>query len=329
MLATILLASSLAFSFDPPVEPLRRDHGPGTSGGGLLTRSAETLAPNAVTASLRLDYTQFERLSSSDIRSKTFKVYGDHAHFDAVRWTLLETITLAVGAMEDLELSISFGYYRANDLREGHIHGDGSYGFHEFGDISGSTDTWIEAKGRLFKGPEGQFAILGGIKLPFGDDDEIGEDGTRNAPLEASLQPGSGAFDAMVGVAYSRWLSEQATLDASATFTVRTEEDDYKIGNMFLFGVAAAYRLTEDAQAYPRTTVFLELIVRHLLPNLEDGVQVENSGGTAVFAGPGVRVGFSERVSADLSVQVPVVQDLYDEQQETDFKVSTGITVSF
>jgi hypothetical protein len=33
----------------------------------------------------------------------------------------------------------------------------------------------------------------------------------------------------MLGVAYSRWLSERLTLDASAQYTRRTREDDFKV----------------------------------------------------------------------------------------------------
>jgi hypothetical protein len=327
MLSLLIAVSLAAFPFDPP--GARKDHGPGTSGGGLNTRSAETLKPNAFSATMRLDFTGFERLSNDDIFELTNGVEGDHAHFDAVRWTMLETVELAFGAAEDFEVGMSFGYYRANDVREGHLHEDGSYGFHEFGDISGATDLWISAKGRVSRGPEGQFAVFGGVKLPTGDDDETDEGGTRNSTLEPSLQPGSGTFDLMAGVAYSRWLSEQLTIDASASYTWRSEEDDFKIGDLILVGVAAAYRLTDDAQAFPRVSVFAEAALRHLFENEEDGEEVSNSGGTVLFLGPGIRVGLSERFTWQLGVYFPVVQELNEPQQWTYYKVSTGITLSF
>lgn len=329
MLATLMLLASTALPPDTPAESVRKDHGPGTSGGGLNTRSAETLKPNAFSATMRLDFTRFERLSNDDIEELTRGVSGDHAHFDAVRWSMLETLELAFGAVEDFEVGFSFGYYRANDVREGHLHEDGTYGFHDFGDISGATDTWISAKGRLSKGPGGQFAVFGGVKLPTGDDDETNEGGAGNATLEPSLQPGSGTFDLQIGAAYSRWLTEHITLDASASYTWRSEEDDFKIGDLILVGVAAAYRLTEDAGVFPRTSVFAELALRHLFENEEHGEEVSNSGGTVLFAGPGVRVGLSDRFSWDLALQLPVVQELNEPQQWTLHKVSTGITLSF
>ncbi|MBI4566256.1 MAG: transporter [Planctomycetes bacterium] len=324
----LYLLSCPAVSNDPPFSSVRKDHGPGTSGGGLLTQSGAVLKLGAVSLSVRLDYTLFERLSETQIRDRTFKVSGDHVHFDAARWTLLESIDVAVGVAEDLQLGFAFGYYRANDLREGHLHGDGSYGFHDFADVSGMTDQWINAKWRALKGPEGSFALFAGVKLPFGDDDEVGEDGTRNEPLEPSLQPGSGAFDVALGTAYSRWLSENVTLDTSVSYTYRTEEDHFKIGDLVLFGIAVAHRFTENVRTFPQPSVFLEANVRHLFRNEEDGERVRNSGGTALFLSPGFRFGFSERASLTLSVQIPVVQALHDKQQETLLKVAMGVTVS-
>lgn len=320
---------SLAIALSLCCVPAWRDHGPGTSGGGLTTVSGETLRPGAVSLSVRMDYTQFERLSSSDIQERTLKVSGDHAHFDAVRWSLLETFEVAFGAGEGLQLAWSFGYYRGDDLREGHIHADGSYGFHELGDVSGMTDPWFTAKGRLLKGPEGSLAVFGGVKFPFGEDDEVGQDGSGNAPLEASLQPGSGTFDAQLGAAYSRWLAENLTLDASVSYTLRTREDQFKIGDLVLLGAALAWRFTETVRDFPQPSLFLEAHVRHLFRNEEDGERIRNSGGTVLFLGPGFRLGFSERVSWTIALQVPVVQALHDEQQETLFKVSTGVTLTF
>ncbi len=305
------------------------DHGPGTSGGGLSTQSGETLLPGKLTLSWRQDYTQYERLSSDDIQKRTYKVHGDHAHFDALRWSLLETIEFGYGLSEDLQFGYSLGYYKGNDLREGHLHADGSYGYHEYGDVSGMTDHWLTLKKRVLKGENGHLAVLGGVKFPFGDDDEIGEDGTRNAPLEASMQPGSGTFDLMLGAAYSRYLGTQVSFDTSLSYTYRTKEDDYKIGDLILYGAALAYRFSENVRDVPSISAFLEMNVRHLLRNREDGETVHNSGGTTLFLAPGARVAFTESTSFSLAVQIPVVQHLHDEQQETLFKVMAAFTLTF
>lgn len=301
------------------------DHGPGTTGGSLSTESGETLRRGSLSLTFRLDFTYFEHLSSADIEAKTAKVKGDDKHFDALRSSLLETVEIAYGVTEDFQIGFSFGYYRGDDLREGHL--EAGFELHEHGDVSGMTDQWITAKLRLFKGPGGHFSVLGGIKLPFGEDDEVGEDEAGNEPLEAPLQPGSGAFDGRVGVAFSRWLTERMTLDTSLQYTLRTEEEEMKIGDLISFGIAVAYRLTEEVDTFPQVGVFIEANVRHLFRNVEEGEEVRNSGGTALFFSPGARLRISEKASISLAVQVPVVQELHDEQQKTSWKVVVGVSL--
>jgi hypothetical protein len=310
-------------------EPPARDHGPGTAGGGLATQSGETLKPGAFALSFRYDYTEFERVSTSEIQTRTQKVGGDHPHFDAVKWSVLQTVELAYGAGEDIQIGYSFGTYRADDVREGHIEANGSYELHRFGDVTGMTDPWVTAKVRFMKGADGHLSVLAGVKFPFGDDDEVDEGGSGNSTLEPALQPGSGAFDFMLGAAYSRYLSERITLDASAQVTRRTEDDEFKIGDLGLLGLAVAYRFTESVQQFPQASLFLEANVRHLTRNREGAHEVENSGGTVLFVSPGLRVGLSERATVTLSPQIPAVQDLNDEQQETRFKVAFAISLTF
>jgi len=325
-----LFALLLYLNPDPDPTMFKRDHGPGTSGGGLTTISGEVLRPNVLTVDFRIDYTQFQHLTESQIQDRTFQVGNpEHAHFDAARNSALETFSLAYGVAEGIQLGFSFGYYLGNDVREGHLHGDGSYGFHKFGDITGMTDHWITSKFQLMKNESGSLAGVAGIKLPFGDDDEVSQNSTNNAPLEASLQPGSGAVDFLLGVAYSRYLTSEITLDASVAYTLRTEANNFKIGDLISVGVATAYRFTESVQVFPQPSVFLELNVRHLFKNWEDGEYVINSGGTALFVSPGFRIAFSERVAWTIAIQIPVVQALNDEQQKTLFKVSTGFTFTF
>jgi hypothetical protein len=317
------LLAFLALPPDPP-ELMKKDHGPGTTGGGVTIPSGETLAPERLSLSLRLHVTSFESLSDSDIQSKTLETDPNDAHFDAVDWTLLGTAELQYGVAEGIQVGLAWGYYVAEDLREGHVEA-GVYELHDVGGVSGITDLWLGGKVRVLKGPEGSLSILGGIKAPVGDNDEKHE-GER---LDPSLQPGSGSWDFMIGAAYSRYLTERITLDAGATYIVRTEAHDFEVGDQFLAGVAAAYRFSENVKEFPTPSVFLELVVRHNQKSEEDGEEEENSGGTVLFLGPGARLAFSETAAVTLAVHLPVVQDLNEEQQETLFKLTLGLDLTF
>ena len=60
-LGVALATASVAFA----------DHGRGTSGGGVLTQSGETLKPGAFSIEFREDYTEFQRLSQAEVEATT------------------------------------------------------------------------------------------------------------------------------------------------------------------------------------------------------------------------------------------------------------------
>ncbi len=307
-----------------PLE-LQADHGPGTTGGSS-TQSGETLKQGSVAFALRWNYTHFETLNSSQIAHRAAKVDDEHAHFDALRWSLLTTFELSLGVLDDLQLSLSTGFYRGDDLREGHVEDTGETETHDHGDIVGWTDLWLSGKYRFLKGPQGHVSALAGVKLPSGRDDVRGEGDEK---LEPSLQPGSGAFDFLAGVAYSVWLVERILLDSSVSYTFRTEDDDFKVGDRVDAGFAVTYRLFEDPKRFPQVALFLEPSIRHVLKNEEDGHRLKNTGGTVLFITPGARVGITERMSFLLGPQIPVLQVLNDEQQETRIQVLGELNFTF
>ena len=85
----VLFSSATLQAAGPEPEPARRDHGPGTSGGGLHTLSAETIKEGDSALGIKFDFARFESLTKTEIESMTRKVSGDHAHLDTVDWTLL------------------------------------------------------------------------------------------------------------------------------------------------------------------------------------------------------------------------------------------------
>ena len=313
----------LCFFASPPA---LAHHGPGTTGGALSTETGETLNPGAFSLGLSWTYTQFESLTNREILRRTSRVGGDDPDFDAIRWSLLQSAELSYGVFEDFQLSASLGWYRGEDVREGHFNDLGQPEIAEAGSVSGMTDMWLGAKYRVLKGPHGHWALFGGVKLPLGRDDVRSDGGTER--LEPSLQPGSGAFDFLFGTAYSVWLTTRLTLDTSAQYTLRTENDNFKIGDRVEGGVALAYRLVEDIATYPQPSLFVEANVVHLFKNEQNGEKTRNSGGSYIFLAPGIRLGISQHVSFSVSPRFPALQALNGEQQETLFKVVAALTFS-
>jgi hypothetical protein len=298
------------------------DHGPGTSGGGASTQSGETLKPGKFSIEFREDYTEFDHLSRAEIEAKAAKA----GSIDLLDRSFLHTVSLSYGLVENFQLGLSIGYYDAVKSREAEYDADtGETEVLTF-NPDGVTDLWLTGKYRFYRGPIGQFAVFGGVKFPTGRFDVKN---SANERVEPSATAGSGSYDGMLGVAYSRFLTSRITLDTSFQYTLRTERDDFRLGDRIDGGLAVAYRLIEDIQKYPQVSFFAEANVRYLFKSEEDGDPDPNTGGTAFFLTPGVRVAFSPHLSFTLSSPLPVGQDLNGEQLKTSYKINGALTLSF
>jgi hypothetical protein len=298
------------------------DHGPGTSGGGASTQSGETLKPGKFSIELREDYTEFEDLSRAQLAAKAAHAGG----IDFLDRSFLSTVSVSYGVVENFQAALTLGYYHAVNAGEAEFDpDDGETEFLTF-DPDGITDLWLSGKYRFYRGPLGSLAVFGGVKFPIGRFDVDNSEGER---VEPSATAGSGSYDGMLGLAYSRFLTARLTLDASAQYTLRTEADNFRLGDRIDAGVAAAYRFTGDIRRFPQLSAFAEANVRHLFKSEESGQRDPNTGGTVLFLTPGVRVNFCPNFSFTVSSPVPVVQELNGEQLKTSFKVNGALTLTF
>lgn len=298
------------------------DHGPGTSGGGAAVQSGETMKPGKFAVEFREDYTEFEDLSRTRIDAKAMKAGG----IDLLDRSFIHSVGVSYGVVENFQVGLTIGYYDAVNAREAEF--DSATGEIERSTIDpdGVTDLWLTAKYRFYRGPLGSFALFGGVKFPTGKHDVKNSAGES---VEPSATAGSGSYDGMLGIAYSRFLTSRITLDSSFQYTLRTEADDFRLGDRMDAGVAMAYRFVEDIEKYPQVSAFAEANVRHLFKSEEDGHRDPNTGGTVLFLTPGFRVGFCPNVSFTVSAPIPVVQDLNGEQLKTAFKVNGALTLTF
>ncbi len=304
------------------VNAARADHGPGTSGGGASTQSGETLKPGKFAVEVREDFTQFENLSESEINAKA----ASAGSIDLLDNCYLTTLGVSYGILENFQASLTIGYYAAVHPSETEFNPETGQTTVATFNPNGLTDMWLTGKYRFYHGPAGSMAVIGGAKFPTGKSDVINSEGE---PVEPSATAGSGSYDGLFGLAYSRFLTAQLTLDASAGYTLRTEANDFKLGDRIDGGIALAYRLTKDIQKYPQVSLFTEANVRYLYESLDGGEPDGNTGGTAVFITPGFRVAFSRNLSVTVAAPLPVFQNLNGEQLRTAYKISGGLTLSF
>ena len=311
--AAVLLATAIQ---------TQADHGPGTSGGGVLTQSGETLKPGRFSVELREDLTEFEHLSQAQIEAKAARAGG----IDLLDRSFLSSVGLSYGVVENFQVGLTLGYYNAVNARDAEF--DSATGDTEMSTLNpdGLTDLWLSGKYRFYRGPLGQFAVFGGVKFPTGRFDVKNSAGER---VEPSATAGSGSYDGMLGLAYSRFLTSRITLDSSVQYTLRTEAEHFRLGDRIDAGLAFAYRITGDIQAFPQVHAFAEANVRSLFKSQEDGVSDSNTGGTALFLTPGVRVFFTRNIAFTVSAPLPAAQDLNGEQLKTSFKVNGALTFLF
>jgi hypothetical protein len=297
------------------------NHGPGTSGGGSSTLSGETLKAGGFDLSLRTDATWYETFTRAEAADHAIQSGG----FDAIDRTFVESFSIAYGVTDDFQVSASSGYYSGDNFVEASPDGSGGAEV-ATADPRGLMDLWLQGKLRVMRGRYGHLALVAGIKLPTGKDDVRLSDGSL---LEPSSQPGSGAVDFQLGTAYSRYLSSRTTIDASAVYTFRGEHDDFRVGDRFDLGSALAYRLTEDIKAYPNWSVSGELLGVWIGRDDDAGEKNPNSGGTTVYAAPGIRGRIDPHLSLGLAPAIPVYQNLDGDQPETRAKLAVTLSWSF
>lgn len=304
-----------------PLRDLFANHGPGTSGGGSSTASGETLKAGAWDLSLRVDATEFEDVSRQEAAQRATQS-GD---FDALRRSFLTTTSLAYGVTEDFQVGATIGYYRGTDFFAAELDANGTPEVAD-ADPHGLTDLWLQGKYRFVHDELGSLALIAGIKLPTGNDDQRLSNGEK---LEPSSQPGTGAFDEQAGLAWSRFLTPNLTIDASSIYTLRGEHAGFTVGDRFDAGVALAYRLTDAITAFPNWSVFGEANVVWLGKDDDHGTKNGNSGGTTLYLTPGVRVRFDKSAALTLAPSFPVYQGLNGEQVETRFKLAATLSFGF
>jgi hypothetical protein len=296
------------------------NHGPGASGGGSSTVSGETLKPGRFELSIREDYSQFEHFSKTAAAQRAVEG-GD---FDALDHGFLTSFEIDYGVVEDVQVSASVGYFIGRDFRSA----DFEVGALDIATAqpSGMTDLVLTGKWRILKGQPGKLALVGGVIVPTGRDNVHLSNSVTLSPTD---QPGTGAWAFPVGLAYSRFLTSHLTLDASAVYTIRTQHDDFEVGDRLDTGVALAYRLTDSIQQFPQYSVFAELNNVWLQKDEDHGDLDPNSGSDTLYFTPGVRVRFDKSAALTVAPSVPIFQDLNGNQGRVSFKVAVTLSFGF
>ncbi len=207
------------------------------------------------------------------------------------------------------------------------------------GSESGLGNVSVLGNWVAYEKKEGSFQfswnVLGGCKFPTGNTAWIGEeldetevDGAPDSGIHGhDLALGSGSFDGIVGTVISlNW--ERLFFDAETQYTIRTEGDlSYRYANDLIWrGGPGFYTLKGgDGSLGIQAVVSGESKGRDRFR----GNRADDTGITAVYLGPRIVGSWSERLDADLGLDLPVSMENTALQLVPDYRVHAAITWRF
>ncbi len=161
-----------------------------------------------------------------------------------------------------------------------------------------------------------------GLKLPTGRTRVANDEGLL---AERSLQPGTGTTDFLIGGYYSHALPlaglswfVQGLLQLPLGF-----HDGYRPGKQLTLDTGIRYALDERASVMLQANFLARSRDRGELAERDD------SGGRALFVGPGVSYALTERLQAYAFLQVPLYQYVNGVQLGTRYAVALGVSSRF
>jgi hypothetical protein len=179
--------------------------------------------------------------------------------------------------------------------------------------------------------------LLGGIKLPTGDTDRIGEElheteeghdhGTPSGVHGHDLSLGSGSVDGVVGASvFARW--ERLFFSGLFQYSIRSRGDfDYRYANDAMWnGGPGVFLLLEESH-----TLALQLIVSGEDKGYDElgSKRADDTAITSVFLGPQLNFTWSDKLSAQAGIDLPVLMDNSAVQLVPDWRIRAAVTWRF
>ncbi len=175
--------------------------------------------------------------------------------------------------------------------------------------------------------PTHNLGVQVGVKLPTGrsgDAVHFNAGPDAGEPLDASLQPGTGSTDLILGAYYYQALSQD--FDGFANILLQTAVNSrfgYRPGNQINLSTGLRY-MALDAWA-PQ----VQLNVSHRSRDQGVNADVENSEGSFVYLSPGVSHAVTTHTQLYGFVQVPLYRDLDGWQLAPRWTATVGLAYAF
>ena len=180
-----------------------------------------------------------------------------------------------------------------------------------------------------------RWSVLGGIKLPTGNSTRIAEEfaevevpGAPESGIHGhDLTLGSGSVDGIVGSSlFARW--KQLLVTANLQYNARTEGDyDYQFANDLTWSFApGGYLILNE-----KHSLALQLVVSGEDKGMDtfQGASAADTAMTSVYLGPQLTYTWSEKLSAQVGVDLPVLLDNSALQAVPDYRIRAAVSWRF
>jgi hypothetical protein len=171
-----------------------------------------------------------------------------------------------------------------------------------------------------------------GVKLPtgrYGTAVQFDSGPLAGMPLDASLQPGTGSTDIIVGAYYYRAVSENLDLIVNGQFQSAVHEKLNQPGNDFRPGNSVSMSAGFRYDANPSLMPQLQLNFLHKSADQGALADTPDTVGTVLYLSPGLTAQLVPKLHAYGFVQVPVYSNLDGYQLFPRFAFSVGLSYAF
>jgi hypothetical protein len=294
------------------------DHGKGAIGGRTI--SPRTLHEEEASVETGFRYQRSETFSDDKLLTESANGHDIHS----VDWLAEFSIAGSYGVNDQLTVSLSMPFEVIHGFRFVEDDGVNPPFVNGANSIVGMGDMSFFGKYSLVSG-DIEVASLLGVKIPTGSTSQ--KDNTGNL-LEPDHQPGTGSWDPLIGAAVARQF-ELLTFGASVLYRLTTEgRHDFKPGSQVIVAMKGEYQIAGLGK-FPRVYASLELAEQFTAKDEGAGVKNQDTGGSILTLGPGLRVRANDKVSFGATVSFPIYQGLNGIQHKEKFEFLFGTGVDF
>ena len=257
----------------------------------------------------------------------------------SVNSLLSPSLFAAYGLTDRLTIGVQLPYNVRFNVRSPNDDGDM---VNKLGNSNGIGDTTIFAEGNVYRSADNlnYLSLVAALKTPTGANQVTSKLGT---PFEPHHQPGSGSWDPMLGLAFTRGMGV-FSLDTSYMYLFSTagtrdvEGNRVTQGDVFNYNIALSYAVgapknirsglfAESNQS--RWTLVLELNGERRAQQKTRGVSDPNSGSNVVYISPGIRFAGGRNWNTGVSIGVPIVTDFKGYQDPPSYRIIQRFVLVF